>query len=129
RTAMTVFDDTLFQSLPVVYRTLDDQLAGDEAGRRPPVVPAFVRLGSWIGADRDGNPNVTAAVTQKAMGIQADHILRALERACERIGRALTVDASTTPPSPAVRRILADARAAHPELAEDVSTRSPGEPH
>lgn len=129
RTAMTVFDDTLFQVLPSVYRALDDKIAGDAAGTLPPRVPAFVRLGSWIGGDRDGNPFVTAAFTQKAMSIQADHVLRALERVCERLGRALTVDAETTPPGPGVRRILADARAAFPDLAEDVATRSPGEPH
>jgi phosphoenolpyruvate carboxylase len=129
RTAMTVFDDTLFRALPSVYRRLDDQLAGEKAGRQPAKVPAFVRLGSWIGADRDGNPNVTAAVTRKAMEIQADHVLRALERACERIGRSLTADAETTPPSPAVRRLLADIRSSEPELAEDIAMRSPGEPH
>ncbi|MGW0229711.1 phosphoenolpyruvate carboxylase [Actinopolymorpha singaporensis] len=129
RTAMTVFDDTLFQVLPQVYRQLDDQIAGNKAGTQPPRVPAFVRLGSWIGGDRDGNPFVTAAFTQKAMAIQADHVLRALERVCERLGRALTADAETTPPAPGVRRILADARAAYPDLAEDVATRSPGEPH
>ncbi len=129
RTAMTVFDDTLFRVLPLTYRQLDDQLAGEDAGTQPPKVPAFVRLGSWIGGDRDGNPFVTAAFTLKAMGIQADHVLRALERVCERVGRALTADAETTPPGPAVRRLLADARAAFPDLAEDAATRSPGEPH
>ncbi|MEQ7128786.1 phosphoenolpyruvate carboxylase [Actinopolymorpha sp. B11F2] len=129
RTAMTVFDDTLFQVLPATYRQLDDQLAGEAAGTQPPKVPAFVRLGSWIGGDRDGNPFVTAAFTQRAMAIQADHVLRALERVCERVGRALTADAETTPPAPAVRRLLADARAAFPDLAEDAATRSPGEPH
>ncbi|WP_020576844.1 phosphoenolpyruvate carboxylase [Actinopolymorpha alba] len=129
RTAMTVFDDTLFQVLPQVYRQLDDRIAGEQAGTQPPKVPAFVRLGSWIGGDRDGNPFVTAAFTQKAMAIQADHVLRALERVCERVGRALTADAETTPPDPGVRRLLADARAAYPDLSEDVASRSPGEPH
>jgi phosphoenolpyruvate carboxylase len=129
RTAMAVFDDTLFRVLPATYRHLDNRLAGDKAGTERPRVPAFVRLGSWIGGDRDGNPFVTAAFTQRAMAIQADHVLRALERVCERVGRALTADAATTPPSPAVRRILSDARATLPEIAEDAETKSPGEPH
>ena len=69
-----------------------------------------------MGGDRDGNPNVTAAVTREAAVIQAEHALRGLEAACARIGRALTVDEGSAPPSPALRRALAAASAEHPEL-------------
>jgi phosphoenolpyruvate carboxylase len=129
RTSMQVFDDVLFRLMPVLYRAADSPLAGPDAGRVPPRVPAFVRFGTWIGGDRDGNPFVTAAVTRQAMAIQSDHVLRALEAACTRIGRALTVDASSTPPSPNVRRLLGDAHAAHPDLLADLTTRGPEEPH
>ncbi|TDC24166.1 phosphoenolpyruvate carboxylase [Kribbella albertanoniae] len=129
RSAMAVFEETLFDVVGNVYRRLDDALAGEGAGLRQPVVAPFVRLGSWIGGDRDGNPNVTAAITREAMQIQADHVLRALERATDQLGRALTLDAATTPPSAPVRRILEDARAVNPELIGDIETRSPSEPH
>jgi phosphoenolpyruvate carboxylase len=129
RSAMAVFEETLFEVVAGVYRRLDDALAGDAAGTKPPVVAPFVRLGSWIGGDRDGNPNVTAAITREAMQIQADHVLRALEQATDDLGRALTLDASTTPPSAPVRRILEDARAVNPDLIADIETRSPSEPH
>jgi phosphoenolpyruvate carboxylase len=129
RSAMAVFEETLFDVVGNVYRRLDDALAGDAAGIRPPLVAPFVRLGSWIGGDRDGNPNVTAAITREAMQIQADHVLRALEQATEVLGRALTLDAATTPPSAPVRRILEDARAVNPDLIADIETRSPAEPH
>ena len=129
RSAMGVFEETLFDVVPTVYRRLDDSLAGEEAGTRTPVVAPFVRLGSWIGGDRDGNPNVTAAITREAIQIQADHVLRALEGGCERLGRALTLDAATTPPSAPVRRLLEDARAQNPDLLADIETRSPSEPH
>ncbi len=129
RSAMAVFEETLFDVVGNVYRRLDDALAGEGAGLRQPVVAPFVRLGSWIGGDRDGNPNVTAAITREAMQIQADHVLRALERATDQLGRALTLDAATTPPSAPVRRILEDARAVNPELITDIETRSPSEPH
>ncbi|MEV0285352.1 MULTISPECIES: phosphoenolpyruvate carboxylase [unclassified Kribbella] len=129
RSAMAVFEETLFDVVGNVYRRLDDALAGDAAGTKLPVVAPFVRLGSWIGGDRDGNPNVTAAITREAMQIQADHVLRALERATDELGRALTLDAATTPPSAPVRRILEDARAVNPDLIADIETRSPAEPH
>ena len=82
-----------------------------------------------MGADRDGNPFVTAQVTRETATIQADHILRALENATTRIGRALTLHEATTPPAAGLRRALAAASAAHPELLAEIVARSPQEPY
>jgi phosphoenolpyruvate carboxylase len=128
RTAMAMFDETVFRAVPAIYRALDAALAPG-TGARPPRTPAYVRFGSWIGADRDGNPYVTAQVTREAIMIQAEHGLRALENACTRIGRTLTAHESTTPPSPALRGALAGVRAESPELFAGIAKRSPGEPH
>jgi phosphoenolpyruvate carboxylase len=129
RTVMTAFDETLFRLVPAVYRAFDHVLAGPASGVQPTAVPAFLRFGSWVGADRDGNPSVTAAVTREAAVIQADHALRALEAACTRIGRALTVIDGAAPPSAALRRALTAARAGHPELLGEIEARSPREPY
>lgn len=129
RTVMGVFDETLFTTVPHVYRRIDDALRGDNSGATAPVVPAFVRIGSWVGGDRDGNPFVTASVTREASQIASDHVLRGLERALERIGRTLTLDAEDTPPSPAVSALWDDFAAADPGTAHDLGARSPGEPH
>jgi len=128
RSFMAVFDETLFRLVPDLLRSLDRALASD-SGRRPVVAPAFFRLGSWIGGDRDGNPAVTAEVTAAAMTVQAEHVLLALETAATRIGRALTVEAATTPPSPALRRRLAMAHSMDPARVDALSTRSADEPH
>lgn len=129
RSVMAAFDETLFLVVPALYRSLDHALAGAGSGNRRPAVPAFLRFGSWVGADRDGNPTVTSRVTRETAAIQADHTLRALERAAERIGRSLTLDEATTPPAPALRKVLAAAATAWPELLADVAARAPGEPH
>ncbi len=136
RTVMTAFDETLFLVVPAVYRELDRAVADAAGARATPgaspgssPVPAFLRFGSWVGADRDGNPFVTAQVTRETAVIQADHILRALENATTRIGRALTLHEATTPPGAALRRALAGASAAHPELLAEISARSPQEPY
>jgi phosphoenolpyruvate carboxylase len=129
RTVMTAFDETLFRLVPSVYRSLDQALLGPASGAAASPVPPFLRFGSWVGGDRDGNPTVTAAVTREAAVIQAEHALRALEAACGRIGRALTVDERSAPPSDALRRALAAASAAHPELMAEITARSPGEPY
>ncbi|MEN1975680.1 phosphoenolpyruvate carboxylase [Cellulomonas sp. P4] len=99
RTVMNIFDTTLFETFPTVYRRLDDWLSGDGAGRRQPAVRPFVRLGSWIGGDRDGNPNVTAEVTRAAAALANEHVLGALEESARRISGKLTLDATGTPAS------------------------------
>ncbi|MEV3927349.1 phosphoenolpyruvate carboxylase [Actinomadura coerulea] len=129
RTAMAAFDETIFRVVPHVYRSLDRALDGEDAGARPPKARPYLRFGSWIGGDRDGNPYVTAQVTRDAVMIQADHVLRALEAACARIGRELTVHESTTPASGDLLNALAAARTAHPRLVGEMAKRSPGEPH
>ncbi len=126
RTAMAAFDETLFRVVPALYRSLDLALNGAQAGRTAATAAAFLRFGSWIGADRDGNPFVTAEVTKQTAAIQAEHVLRALENATGRIGRALTVQASES--APALARALAAARQAYPDLLADIMSRSPGEP-
>lgn len=129
RTVMGVFDETLFTTVPHVYRRIDDALRGDDSGASAPVVPAFVRIGSWVGGDRDGNPFVTASVTREASQIASDHVLRGLERALERIGRTLTLSAEDTPPSDAVSALWESFTASEPRVAHELAARSPGEPH
>ena len=124
RTVMSVFDETLFTLVPVVYRELDAARA-----HPAPVGPAFLRFGSWVGADRDGNPLVTAQVTREAAVIQADHALRALENATGRIGRALTVHADAAPPGTGLAIALEAAETDHPELLAGLAERSPQEPY
>jgi phosphoenolpyruvate carboxylase len=128
RAAMTAFDETLFRVVPDLYRSLDRALSGPASGRVASAAPPFLAFGSWIGADRDGNPFVTAEVTKQTARIQAEHVLRALENATERIGRALTVHAGPPPVGPDMARAIEAARGAHPELIDEIMSRSPEEP-
>jgi phosphoenolpyruvate carboxylase len=133
RSGAAIFDETLFRLAPTVYRALDRALQGDRSGQAAPQAPAFLRFGSWIGADRDGNPFVTAAVTEQTARILSDHALRALENATNRIGRSLTVAATLTAGKVVASEAdlaaaLGAAAAAHPDLLGELSSRSPGEP-
>lgn len=129
RTAMLTFDQTMFDVFPNVYRRLDDWLAGDDAGTTTPQTPAFVRLGSWIGGDRDGNPNVTASLTKQAAAIASEHALNALEEVAQRLGHALTLDGAGTPGSAELQGLWQSQRLLAEELADDISVRSPNEPY
>ena len=61
RGGLAVFEQTLWEALPIYMRQVERAL-----GRPLPLDAAPVRFGSWIGGDRDGNPNVTPEITRKA---------------------------------------------------------------
>lgn len=129
RTIMTVFDQTLIRAVPRLYRATEQALIGDTSGTVPTPVPAFVRFGSWVGGDRDGNPHVTADVTRRTMAVQSSHALNALQVSVERVGRTLTADQVDTPASPALAEALARDAVAMPEQFAEIRTGSPAEPH
>ena len=129
RTMMAVFDETLFRLAPSLYRAAESAVAGDVESWRKPTVPPFLRLGSWVGGDRDGNPLVTADVTRQTADIHADHALRALENAARRIGTSLSLDEALAPPSPELVKALVDDRAAYPEVMARLARSADRQPH
>lgn len=128
RSVMAVFDESLFAIVPAIYRDLEHALRdGDVVA--PGAVAPFIRFGTWVGGDRDGNPSITAEVTLEAMEIQTDHVLRGLETATSDVARSLTMDAETTPPSTALAESLHKFQAADPGALTEIESRSHGEHH
>ncbi len=59
-------ESTLWQALPEYMREIDRQLV-QHTGKRLPLDAAPLRIASWMGGDRDGNPNVTSVVTEEVL--------------------------------------------------------------
>ena len=80
--SLFVFEQTLWNALPRSMRSLSEALR-THTGHDLSLTATPILLGSWIGGDRDGNPNVTAEVTGKACLLSrwmaADLYLREIE--------------------------------------------------
>ena len=74
RNAIYYLNSILTDAMPEMLTDLSELLA--EHGVQLPTGAAPLRFGSWIGGDRDGNPNVTAAVTREILQLQNQNAVR-----------------------------------------------------
>lgn len=72
------FDETLFDAIPSVYEELERCLAKYYPNKKWHV-PSYLRFGSWIGGDRDGNPSVTHDVTWNTLELHRDLVVHKYE--------------------------------------------------
>ncbi len=90
RQGLYFFETTLFELVPQIYfelsRALEEAWPGESFA-----IPAFLRYGSWMGGDRDGNPFVTLAVTEAALREQKGQALKLYAQAVEDLYGHLSV--------------------------------------
>jgi phosphoenolpyruvate carboxylase len=112
---------------PRIYRTIEDRIATRLGVTSP--LPTFLRWGTWVGGDRDGNPNVTAAVTRAAF---ARHRATVLGRYLEDtvvLGRSLSMsDLRVHGAFEGLEASLATDRERLPEIAARARPRTAHEP-
>ncbi len=109
--ALSYYDATFLREIPLLYRDLEDAL-----GQRP--VHSFLRMGHWIGGDRDGNPNVTASTLGYALRRQAEVALRHYLTELHFLGSELSLSTRLVRISPAMQ-VLADASPDRNEHRQD----------
>ncbi|WP_333573734.1 phosphoenolpyruvate carboxylase [Sphingomonas sp.] len=96
-TALSYFRDVFLPVLPALYARWDRAL-GDRA-------PSFLRPGSWIGGDRDGNPFVTADSMRFALGRAAETVLDHYLEAVHALGAELSISTEHTQVPEAVLKL------------------------
>src|SRR5262245_10599608 len=89
--ALAYFRLTFIAELPRLYADLEEALRSRFGLAREPWLPPFLTVGSWVGGDRDGNPNVGAATLEIAAAQQARLILGHYLEEVNLLGRELSL--------------------------------------
>ncbi|HDR9694368.1 TPA: phosphoenolpyruvate carboxylase, partial [Burkholderia aenigmatica] len=102
--ALSYYRATFLDELPALYGDIEAALAEHGLSAR---VPAFFQMGSWIGGDRDGNPNVTAPTLDEAINRQAAVILEHYLEQVHKLGAELSVSNLLVGANDAVKALAA----------------------
>ena len=105
--ALAYFRGTFIPELPRLYADLERALRQQLALDHEPWLPAFVNVGTWIGGDRDGNPNVVALTLDAAITQQARLILEVYLADVNQLGRELALSERIKPAPPAIEELAA----------------------
>ena len=109
--ALAYYESTFLREIPKLYAELEDQL-------QPQQVATFLRMGQWIGGDRDGNPNVSAQTLEYALCRQSEVALRHYLTEVHFLGSELSVSAFLCDCSEAMKA-LAERSPDHNEHRKD----------
>ena len=96
--ALSHYPTTFLRQIPRLYAQLERELDGH-------AVAPFLRMGHWIGGDRDGNPNVTASTMRRALSRQAEVALRFYLTEVHHLGAELSMSQMLAPVSPQMRAL------------------------
>ena len=92
------FKESLFKAVPEIYNNLEYRLQ-DHYPEAQLTVPSFLQFGSWIGGDRDGNPNVKPETTELSLRLQSEAVLGEYIRRLADIFKQLTHSSQLCTPS------------------------------
>lgn len=126
RTGMYFVDSFFWNTLPVLYRDLERALA-----LHYPEVTAphgWLKLASWIGGDRDGNPFVKSDITAETLRLHRGLAVENLRREFQELGRLLSVSSNRIPPPPALMEWI-EKRRPFPKRVDYIEKRYVYEPY
>jgi phosphoenolpyruvate carboxylase len=126
RSILYFLGEMVVDGLPELLQDVDAALS-DLGGSLGTNVP--VRFGSWVGGDRDGNPNVTPTTTSGVLEFQRSRALRILIGEIEGLSAELSVGTAVTDVSAGLLAQLEDDRQNFPKVMVRFQTLSAGEPY
>jgi phosphoenolpyruvate carboxylase len=121
-------EEILYDAIPALYRELEEllALAFPEASLR---VPAFLRTGSWIGGDQDGNPYVSAETLLGALRLQRARVIERYRASLEKLAQDFSQSLSYSTITPALAQSIARDAAAMPDYDRELGPQTAQEPY
>lgn len=102
---LSFYDATFLNELPQLYAGLEDRLQAQTS--KPIELPNFMKMGSWIGGDRDGNPFVTAQVLEQTLAMQSKRALQFYLSQLHTLGSQLSMASLLVEVSPELQALVA----------------------
>ena len=102
---LSFFDQTFLPQVPLLYGALEDGLRKRYPDAAPADLPAFLRIGTWIGGDRDGNPFVTADVLRRTLRMQSARAFEYYLEQLHQLGTELSMTTLVNEASPALNAL------------------------
>ncbi|MDW8351406.1 MAG: phosphoenolpyruvate carboxylase [Anaerolineae bacterium] len=128
RTGLWYFSATLWQVIPQLYADLQAALDAHYPGVQAP--PRWLTFGSWIGGDRDGNPNVTAQVTADTLQLHREHAIEKVRCAVDELSHLLSISINRDAITPELQTLMAQVNdASAPSRVRAIAQRYPNEPY
>jgi phosphoenolpyruvate carboxylase len=126
RTGLHFVESVFWDTLPAIYDDLDQALAS----HYPEVAPSsnWLRLASWMGGDRDGNPNVTHIVTAETLRLHRGLAVESHRRTLQDLARRLSLSDRRSPPSSELSAWIESRRPLPPHVAY-IEERYSAEPY
>ncbi|MET4255847.1 phosphoenolpyruvate carboxylase [Bradyrhizobium sp. S3.12.5] len=117
---LSFYDYTFLREVPRLVNALEDRLeeGGEQAASE---LASFLRMGSWIGGDRDGNPFVTADVMRGTLRLQSSRVMQFYLNELHVLGSELSIAAHLADVSGELRTLA--------ERSPDTSPHRSGEPY
>ncbi len=125
--ALAYYQHTFLAAIPQLYHNLDLLLhEQDSSSHAAPLrpLPAFLRMGSWIGGDRDGNPNVDASTLEQALLRQSSTAILHYLKEVKALGTELSLSESLAPASPALMALSAESQDLSPHRIDEPYRRA-----
>jgi phosphoenolpyruvate carboxylase len=126
--ALHYFQEVLFDAIPQLYQRLQQALKSHYPNLSAPA-NNFCYFGSWVGSDRDGNPNVTPEVTWKTACYQRHIVLEKYIQSVNKLTNLLSLSSQFSEGLEDILESLEKDRVLMPDLYEKLSTRYGREPY